>query len=315
MSRLIDTIRAKPDLMIWTKIYTTVTNDNGHRADVDLVLGDRDLPIINCSDIAEAVLCQDSALGNWRKMPSHKPVYECTLLEYRTPKKERDWLPYSVGALVQEVVQWDEPWDPETPIEQMPFQPPFLQILLICQMIKHGSVVYPIAEINFPLSTYGAVSDQHYLCYPEHIFRDRSEEEIELYGLMIDASLLPFLSVLGLLNCKNTNLRKLLPPEPLSRKHQKKHGHPLVSYYVLDVKPFGSSGATRRDGPITVEGEHFNRRLHWARGHFSHYSAEKKLFGKLEGTFWIPAHLRGSEKIGSIRKDYNIKKPERGANE
>jgi hypothetical protein len=44
--------------------------------------------------------------------------------------------------------------------------------------------------------------------------------------------------------------------------------------------------------------------MHMVRGHFSHYTEEKPLFGKYAGTFWIPAHIRGSKYPERMREGY-----------
>jgi hypothetical protein len=48
--------------------------------------------------------------------------------------------------------------------------------------------------------------------------------------------------------------------------------------------------------------------LHICRGHLRTYTEEKPLFGKVIGTFFIPAHLRGDEKVGTVVKDYQLEK-------
>jgi hypothetical protein len=45
---------------------------------------------------------------------------------------------------------------------------------------------------------------------------------------------------------------------------------------------------------------------HICRGHFSHYTEEKPLFGKYSGTFWIPMHIRGAAKHGIVSKEYEL---------
>jgi hypothetical protein len=51
---------------------------------------------------------------------------------------------------------------------------------------------------------------------------------------------------------------------------------------------------------------------HDVRGHWVEYGPEYgkgKLFGKLSGRFWVPAHARGSADTGEVVKDYKIKAP------
>jgi hypothetical protein len=55
-----------------------------------------------------------------------------------------------------------------------------------------------------------------------------------------------------------------------------------------------------------IESEGLKRALHICRGHFSTYSEEKPLFGRVAGTFWIPAHTRGQIKEGVVISDYKV---------
>jgi len=48
------------------------------------------------------------------------------------------------------------------------------------------------------------------------------------------------------------------------------------------------------------------RAYHLVRGHFATYSEERRLFGKHVGTFFIPAHVRGSAEAGAVVKDYAL---------
>ncbi len=63
----------------------------------------------------------------------------------------------------------------------------------------------------------------------------------------------------------------------------------------------------RREGGSETNG--LKKALHICRGHFATYSPEHPLFGKFTGTFWKPAHVRGSQEHGIVVKDYVIKVP------
>ena len=47
---------------------------------------------------------------------------------------------------------------------------------------------------------------------------------------------------------------------------------------------------------------------HMVRGNFAEYGADKPLFGKYTGRFWIPAHVRGKREEGQsvTPKDYVV---------
>jgi hypothetical protein len=47
--------------------------------------------------------------------------------------------------------------------------------------------------------------------------------------------------------------------------------------------------------------------LHICRGHFKTFTEEARLFGKYTGTYWWPAHVRGSVDEGVVEKDYRVR--------
>ena len=46
--------------------------------------------------------------------------------------------------------------------------------------------------------------------------------------------------------------------------------------------------------------------LHVVRGHFRKYTEERPLFGRYSGTFWVPAHAKGSKEHGEIAHEYEV---------
>lgn len=108
---------------------------------------------------------------------------------------------------------------------------------------------------------------------------------------------------LQFMNCKNVSQIDVSEEMNPPRKTMQRARIPKLVYKVLQIDPFGStSNRSHNNG----DGES-SRSLHICRGHFSTYSDQKPLFGKYAGTFWIPAHVRGSEKHGIVQKDYEIK--------
>lgn len=111
------------------------------------------------------------------------------------------------------------------------------------------------------------------------------------------------LMFLNFLACKN--VKKIVndvPPKLLKKK--KKGGGPYFErFYTLEIDPMKE--VLQREGNMGRIG--LKRALHICRGHFAHYEGEKLLFGKYDGNFWRPAHVRGSRKVGVDHKDYNVK--------
>lgn len=108
------------------------------------------------------------------------------------------------------------------------------------------------------------------------------------------------LKSLALMNCKNIGYRNVVPPDRLSAAHRKRHGHALVRYRVLDIGgirfPSGASTPSSR-----------TQALHFVRGHFKTYTADRPLFGRVTGTFYWPVHTAGSSASGTVLKDYRIR--------
>ncbi len=115
----------------------------------------------------------------------------------------------------------------------------------------------------------------------------------------------PAFLALSFLHCKNVALDANEPPLKPSRKHQRNHGRPLTKYYTLEIEPMRQTLKT--EGKSDEVG--VRRALHICRGHFATYTPDKPLFGKVTGTFWRDAHVRGSKKHGEVVKDYRVNQP------
>jgi hypothetical protein len=119
--------------------------------------------------------------------------------------------------------------------------------------------------------------------------------------------LCPCLMAICFLHVKNVILERTIPPIPVQKKAVKNYGTPLTNYHVLKIQPFRkvleSQGNSAESG--------IQRALHACRGHFATYGGvHGKLFGKLEGTYWVPAHMRGNIERGLADKEYRVRNPE-----
>lgn len=107
-------------------------------------------------------------------------------------------------------------------------------------------------------------------------------------------------------HCKNVRLVDGEPTPPkLAKSFEKKHGRPPVVFKTLAIDPMRE--VLRREGQSEKTG--LKRALHICRGHFSTYTPERPLFGKVAGQFWIPAHVRGRASEGVVSKQYAVKGP------
>jgi hypothetical protein len=119
--------------------------------------------------------------------------------------------------------------------------------------------------------------------------------------------LLPTLLVYGLgisfMHCKN--VRQIEHKDDPGERFRKQYKVKKITYKTLVIDPMKE--VLRTEGQSESLG--LGRALHICRGHFSHYSEEKPLFGKYSGSFWIPDHVRGKKEHGEVVKDYSVKAP------
>ena len=116
---------------------------------------------------------------------------------------------------------------------------------------------------------------------------------------MFDTGMMVLLQTLNLCNC--TNVAVAEPDRPRAeRRRLARHG---VTVNEIHIRPIGRS--YRGKGVPLSEGAP----LASVRGHFNEYGpkyGKGLLFGKYEGRFWIPQHLRGSAEIGEAEHSYVV---------
>lgn len=99
-------------------------------------------------------------------------------------------------------------------------------------------------------------------------------------------------------------VERVEPGHDQRRRAERKERVHLHDYYLLKVKrtqperlaDFAQIGQPERTRP----------REHRVRGHFRFYTEERKLFGRVAGMVWVPEHERGTDELGTIRKDYEV---------
>lgn len=111
-----------------------------------------------------------------------------------------------------------------------------------------------------------------------------------------------FAHVMHLMNCRNITLVDA-PMSRAERRERSRNSLPEVKFKVLAIGSIGgakSTGSERKDIVGMTP-------MHLVRGHFATYTEAKPLFGKYTGTFWRPAHVRGTADAGTVYKDYKVK--------
>lgn len=102
-------------------------------------------------------------------------------------------------------------------------------------------------------------------------------------------------------NCKNVKLVDAVCDAP-AEKIRRRLKLPEVKRYTLSIHGRAATRVVANDGEPSEDQVAY----HLCRGHFSTYTLEKPLFGKLVGRFWVPPHTRGSKDRGEVKKDYAI---------
>jgi hypothetical protein len=181
-------------------------------------------------------------------------------------------------------------------------------------------------QMNFKL--YGAVrGGDHAFCHCDspceldghgQLIESQSETRLyliegvdqELLRQVVQTGLCPMHLALMFCHCKNV-VRVEHAPDPALVKRSRERGNPVpLKYHTLEIEPMKQ--VLRTEGQIEKVG--LERALHICRGHFAHYGEDGPgLFGKgLHGDFWIPQHVRGTEKRGVVISDYNVNAPKDG---
>ncbi len=253
------------------------------------------------------------------------PPFECFLVEARIPggvaigSPEYQARTHAVGLLIWAADLWG--YDNEIGVVTQEGAKVFIdkdEVRWRCCAVvlvegKKGGMVLPFSVYDWYVGPEGRLTKAH---------SDRWIRETDLLGAaglgvpdsafsVVSGSILRWaLQVMALLNCKNVEREEHVPPEKLSRKHERRFGKPLTRYYTLNLPGVSD---TRRADDTPGTGPKGVTALHLCRGHFKTYTDKKPLFGKRTGTYWWPQTVRGSKKRGEVIKDYAVKAPNGGA--
>jgi hypothetical protein len=134
------------------------------------------------------------------------------------------------------------------------------------------------------------------------------EDAIYEASMAFNDPLVAGLLAISFMHCKNVDVREERPDKAVTRRRERRHGIPLTRYYVLDIAPMTTVLATEGDAATTG----LRNALHICRGHFKTFSPEAPLFGRLTGTYWWAAQVRGDASQGTVEKDYRIRIADEG---
>jgi len=116
----------------------------------------------------------------------------------------------------------------------------------------------------------------------------------------VSQTLLPCLQAMMFLSMHSKSVRTvdMLPSRQVRRHAERSGEEPPTVFKVLQI------GGMSRGGEPTGAGS--SQPFHICRGHRRKYTAERPLFGKFVGTFWIEHHTKGSKQVGVVDKVYEM---------
>ena len=166
---------------------------------------------------------------------------------------------------------------------------------------KSGSILGPCMAVIFRATKEGEtiLRDDGRINFRVKDLYRREKEELLGKGLCATPYKL-VANFLGLVNAANISC----PHRTFEVNHHTKRRLDAKNanrYHILKIhKP----GEKIKKNSETGENEG-KKPLHVVRGHLADYT-ENGLFGKYFGTFFIPSHVRGNEKNGTVTKDYAL---------
>lgn len=146
----------------------------------------------------------------------------------------------------------------------------------------------------------GALSGGEY----KGISREKAPDKVLMAAHVMEDTLAPAFMAISLMHCKNVTVTDILPNLTLSRKRQKRTGQELLRFKTLSVFSMQRMPSHRSGEPSS---EHGVMPIHIQRGHFKHFTADRRLFGRHEGTFWWESHIRGDKTAGILTKHYAVR--------
>lgn len=128
--------------------------------------------------------------------------------------------------------------------------------------------------------------------YKTEDMREGFLRDLNWFGVLVTVTAILF-------SCKNIIREKVVPDAHIQKKRSKRGKLPLYSYHILKVKPvvLKKNGVTENNGESVA--------IHWVRGHFKHYTENKKLFGKYVGIYWWQSHIAGKANR-FVDKEYEL---------
>lgn len=257
--------------------------------DQALACAQRDQPVVDATDIYKSLVAKDAPVDLYGDHPCIAPPWDDAMVCY---------LNEHGNAVIMQVSA--EPWPAgerwETPNEVAWDELRWRLNAFIWVGGKSGDgkpmpTSGPAHLFQYAVMPDGAPADMHYV----HLIRRYPVEQWTMAQLTLLASL-------NFLACRNVEIVEPKRPFPVRRRLAKTG----VSVQTITVRPVSK----RTRSTSADDGAEVATPVTSVRGHFASYGPEfgrGKLFGRLSGRFWVPAHARGAGDDAQPERDYLLK--------
>lgn len=185
-----------------------------------------------------------------------------------------------------------------------------MKCAIFFQMEPYGPVMGPIGHQTIQIGGDGAPRKDTGLSMFDSRWLPKEAWQTDSHHGPHGLSTLWFSGLLAIsfLHCKNVTIARDDSPDPDLSKYQRKRGlaPSRIVFKTLEITPMKKT----LERAQTEHAASLQRALHICRGHFANYES-RPLFGKYQGRFWIPQHLRGAPQQGLVHKTYNVHPPEK----
>lgn len=239
----------------------------------------------------------------WKQLPNLLPPYESMWVEWTQPSSV---VPH-VGCLISSMkVNKDGPYpsNKEVPELLKSFRSgeSLWYVSLDLFLRVRGQTYGPFMRAQLGLAEDGSLISGPW--FSSTFFVDVNDPIADGAKSMQLLTYIPAMAI-SLLHCKNVREGELLDIRSRQQRRlaDRKRINP-IKFKTLIV------GTSMKQEPGRVGGGGIDKvkmPMHIVRGNFAHYTEDKPLFGKYTGTFWRPAHVRGSADVGTVYKDYKVK--------
>ncbi len=219
------------------------------------------------------------------------------LLEH--PEDIESFPPGPWTAIISGCLDDAEEKEPDVPVAQL------LGMQIYIASGHSDKVIGPLGALMFALSKRGKVLGNRWMVTIENPKGPLGEAGPQVLLAMANTAIW----TIALSHVRNTTLLPQRVDPKLARRYRKRHGLEPVRYHVLRLQLPRSSSGSGATGDFESPG------LHIVVGHFAHFGdccdthpPRGKLFGRLEGVYWIPQHLRGTSTEGNVITDYEVTK-------